>query len=108
MAVTKKKHKKKILVQEENKKLEEGDWIATYEERHLGFGWLFKSTYIGPATWYHVGKKWWPCGWVGYAAYCEPCMMEALYPLHPKTDTVEASAMSALFNTNIESAAMSV
>ena len=106
MAVTKKKQKKKILIQEENKKLEEGDWIATYEEKPLGLGWELRTSYIGPATWKHVGKRWWPCGWVGHGDYCQPCVMEALFPSHPRTDTIEASAMSALFDT--ESIPMSV
>lgn len=93
----------------EERKLEEGDPIVDIRDEYLdGIGWRIKSTYIGPATWQHVGKRWWPCGWVGYGDYCQPCIMEALFPSHPKTDTVEASAMSALFDTNIESAAMSV
>ena len=83
---------------EERKKIEEGDWIYKYDVSHA-LGWTIETLYIGPATWQHAGKRWWPCGWVGYGDYCQPCVMETLFPSHPKTDTIEASAMSALFGS---------
>lgn len=94
------------VIPEGYRKLEEGDPIITHKETNLGLGWRLIETYMGPATWRHVGKQWWPCGWVGYGDYCQPCIMEALFPSHPRTDTVEASAMAALFDT--ESIPMSI
>ena len=108
MAIKRKKLVDNVTIKDEARPLEEGDPIITYKETDLGLGWRLITTYRGPANWMHVGKRWWPCGWVGYGDYCQPCVMEALFPSHPRTDTVEASAMSALFDTSIESAAMSV